>query len=106
MAHEPGYTAVQNMPGIGPTLAAVFVAEIGDITQVTSAPKLTCWDGVTPERYEADSHVYRGAITEQGSRLVCWAAIESVERIPAGSPAGAYRYDLRFCVSRATRDFR
>jgi transposase len=37
MVHEPGYTALQNIPGIGPTLAAVFVAEIGDITRFTSA---------------------------------------------------------------------
>ena len=34
MAAEPGYTAVQTIPGIGPTLGAVFVAEIGDITFV------------------------------------------------------------------------
>jgi transposase len=39
MAHEPGYTAVQNIPGIGPTLAAVFVAEIGDITRFASPPR-------------------------------------------------------------------
>ena len=29
---RPGYTAVQTIPGIGPDLAAVFVAEIGDVT--------------------------------------------------------------------------
>ena len=34
MAQEPGYTAVQNIPGIGPTLGAVLVAEIGDVTCV------------------------------------------------------------------------
>jgi transposase len=28
---DPGYVAVQTIPGIGPVLAAVFVAEIGDI---------------------------------------------------------------------------
>ena len=48
MAHEPGYTAVQKIPGIGPTLGAVLVAEIGDITRFTSAAKLTCWAGLTP----------------------------------------------------------
>lgn len=91
MAHEPGYTAVQVIPGIGPTLGAVFVAEIGDITWFASAPKLTCWAGLTPKHHESDTHVHRGRITKQGSRLVRWAAIESVKRIPAASPSGLLR---------------
>ena len=95
MAREPGYTAVQNIPGIGPTLAAVFVAEIGDITRFASAPKLTCWAGLTPKHHESDTHVHRGRITKQGSRLVRWAAIESVKTHPGKHPgrgaAGAGR---------------
>jgi len=91
MAQEPGYTAVQNIPGIGPTLAAVFVAEIGDVTRFASAPKLTCWAGLTPKHHESDTHVHRGRITKQGSRLVRWAAIESVKNIPARSVAGVLR---------------
>jgi len=67
MAQEPGYTAVQNIPGIGPTLAAVFVAKIGDIGRFASAPKLTCWAGLTPKHHESDTHVHRGRITKQGS---------------------------------------
>jgi transposase len=91
MVREPGYTAVQNIPGIGPTLAAVFVAEIGDITRFASAPKLACWAGLTPKHHESDSHVHRGRITKQGSRLVRWAAIESIKTITAGTPAGVLR---------------
>jgi len=91
MVREPGYKAVQNIPGIGPTLAAVFVAEIGDITRFASAPKLACWAGLTPKHHESDTHVHWGRITKQGSRLVRWAAIESVKRIPAASPAGVLR---------------
>ena len=30
---DPGYKAVQTIPGIGPVLAAVFVAEIGEVTR-------------------------------------------------------------------------
>ena len=91
MVREPGYTAVQVIPGIGPTLGAVFVAEIGDITRFASAPKLTCWAGLTPKHHESDTHVHRGRITKQGSRLVRWAAIESVKNIPARSVAGVLR---------------
>ena len=31
---DPGYRAVQTIPGIGPILGAVFVAEIGDVHPV------------------------------------------------------------------------
>ncbi len=91
MAHEPGYAAVQKIPGIGPTLGAVLVAEIGDITRFTSAAKLTCWAGLTPKHHESDTHVRRGRITKQGSRLVRWAAIESVKTVSKGSTVGMLR---------------
>ena len=91
MAHEPGYTAVQKIPGIGPTLAAVLVAEIGDITRFASASKLTCWAGLTPKHHESDTHVRRGRITKQGSRLVRWAAIESVKTVSKTSEVGVLR---------------
>jgi len=91
LAREPGYTAVQQIPGIGPILAGVFVAEIGDVTRFATASKLTCWAGLTPKHHESDTHVHRGRITKQGSRLVRWAAVESVKRIPAHSPVGVLR---------------
>jgi transposase len=91
MAQEPGYTAVQKIPGIGPTLGAVLVAEIGDITRFASAQKLTCWAGLTPKHHESDTHVRRGRITKQGSRLVRWAAIESVKTVFTASEVGVLR---------------
>lgn len=70
LAHDPGYRAVQTIPGIGPILAAVFVAEIGDITRFGGPEQLACWAGLTPKHHESNTHVHRGRITEQGSRLV------------------------------------
>jgi len=75
-----GYHAVQAIPGVGPVLAAIFVAEIGDIGRFTSARHLATWAGLTPTRHESDQKVRRGHITKQGSRLVRWAAVEAVAR--------------------------
>jgi transposase len=91
LARDPGYAAVQTIPGIGPTLAAVFVAEIGDITRFATAPQLACWAGLTPAHHESDTHVRRGPITKQGSRLVRWAAVESVQILPKTTTVGAVR---------------
>lgn len=91
LAHDPGYGAVQTIPGIGPVLAAVLVAEIGDITRFARPEQLTCWAGLTPTHHESDTHVHRGRITKQGSRLVRWAVIESVQVLPRTTAIGAVR---------------
>jgi len=91
LVRDPGYVAVQQIPGIGPILAAVFVAEIGDVSRFTTAPQLACWAGLTPKHHESDTHVRRGRITKQGSRLVRWAAVESVQVLPAHTKVGGIR---------------
>jgi len=72
---DPGYRAIQRIPGVGPVLAGIFVAEIGDVTRFRSASHLTSWAGLTPMHRESDLKVRRGHITKQGSRLVRWAAV-------------------------------
>jgi transposase len=91
LAADPGYTAVQQLPGVGPVLAAVFLAEVGDVTRFRTAPQLACWAGLTPKHHESDTHVHRGRITKQGSRLVRWAAVESVKALGPTSVVGAYK---------------
>jgi transposase len=91
LALHPGYAAVQTIPGIGHTLAAVLVAEIGDIDRFTRPQQLTCWAGLTPTHHESDIHVHRGRITKQGSRLVRWAVVESVQILPATTLIGQFR---------------
>ena len=80
LAGDKGYLAIQAIPGVGPVLGAVFVAEIGDVSRFSSPDKLACWAGLTPRHRESDVHVVRGPITKQGSRLVRWAAVEAAQR--------------------------
>ena len=75
---DPGYRALMTLPGVGKVLAAIFVAEIGDVGRFDSARKLCSWAGLTPKHRESDEVVHRGNITKQGSPLVRWAAIEAV----------------------------
>ena len=91
LARDPGYIAVQTIPGIGPILAAVLVAEIGDVHRFGTAERLGCWAGLTPKHHESDTKVRRGRITKQGSRLVRWAVVESVQRLPKHTVLGAFR---------------
>ena len=84
LAGEKGYLAIQAIPGVGRVLAAVFCAEIGDVSRFSGPEKLCCWAGLTPLHRESDQKVHRGRITKQGSRLVRWAAIEAAQRHHGG----------------------
>jgi transposase len=82
---HPGYLAIQQVPGVGPVLAAVFVAEIGEAARFPDAARLVSWAGLTPRHRESDATVRRGPITKQGSGLVRWAAIEAAQKMPASA---------------------
>jgi transposase len=90
LADHPGYRAVQTIPGVGPVLAAIFVAEIGDVHRFAGPAQLSSWAGLTPRHRESDTHVARGHITKQGSRLVRWAAVEAVGRQRGATPVAVH----------------
>ena len=61
---HPGYEAIQALRGVGPVLAAVFIAEIGDVSRFGNARRLCSWAGLTPRHRESlDSHVARRSPT-------------------------------------------
>ena len=86
-----GYAAIQTISGVGPILAAVFVAEIGDVHRFGRAAQLASWAGLTPRHHESDTTVHRGPITKQGDRLVRWAAVEAIQRTDKHSRLGQLR---------------
>ena len=88
---DRGYRVIQQLPGIGPVLAAVIIAEIGDITRFRSAGQLCSWAGLTPRHRESDTKVTRGHVTKQGSRLLRWAVIEAIQRVPRDCVIGSVK---------------
>ena len=49
LCDDPGYNAVQAIYGVGPVFAAIFVAEIGDVSRFDSPKALCSWAGLTPK---------------------------------------------------------
>jgi transposase len=82
----PPYLAVLRLPGIGPVLAAVAIAEIGDVSRFPGPGQLCSWAGLTPRHRESDIKVTRGHITKQGSPILRWAMVEAIQHQPAASP--------------------
>jgi transposase len=65
-----GFRAIQAIYGVGEITAAIFVAEIGDVTRFPSGRQPCSWAGMTPKLHESDTHSYKGRITKQGSTIV------------------------------------
>jgi len=91
LAGDRGYQVIQQLPGIGPVLAAVIVAEIGEVTRFKNAGQLCSWAGLTPRHRESDTKVSRGHVTKQGSRMLRWALIEAIQRVRADTVTGAVK---------------
>ena len=91
LAGHRGYQVIQQLPGIGPVLAAVITAEIGDVTRFKNAGQLCSWAGLTPRHRESDTKVARGHVTKQGSRLLRWALIEAIQRVPRDCVIGSVK---------------
>jgi transposase len=91
LAGDRGYRVIQQLPGIGPVLAAVITAEIGDVTRFRNAAQLCSQSGLTPRHRESGTKVARGHVTKQGSRLLRRALIEAIQRVPRESVTGAVK---------------
>ena len=48
LAGDRGNRVIQQLPGIGPVLAAVITAEIGDVRRFKNAAQLCSWARLTP----------------------------------------------------------
>jgi transposase len=64
LGRHPGYEAIQAIKGVGPIRAAIFVAEIGDVSRFPTARHRCSWAGLTPSHRESDTKVQRGHITK------------------------------------------
>lgn len=88
---DSGYNAIQAIPGVGRVIAAVMVAEIGDVSRFSGPQKLCSWADLTPKHYESDTNVVRGRVTKQGSKLLRWAALEAVSANHGGGRLSPHR---------------
>jgi transposase len=81
---DRGYQAVQAINGVGRTIAAIIVVEVGDVTRFPTPRHLCSWAGLTPGRRESDRKGHDTGITKHGSKLLRWALIEGISRYHGG----------------------
>ena len=69
-------TSLMTIPGIGCTLAAVILAEIGDITRFATPAKLQAFAGLDPTTYQSGQFTgNRDVMVKRGSTYLRWALL-------------------------------
>ena len=78
------------IPGIGPTTAAIILAEIGDVDRFPDARHLCAWAGLTVTERSSAEHTRRGHISKQGSRWLRWIMVEAATSALANRELGLF----------------
>jgi len=69
---------IMSIPGIGPTLAAIILAEIGDIHRFSSPDKLQAFAGLDPSTYQSGNFIAnRTPMVKHGSTYLRWALMQA-----------------------------
>jgi transposase len=79
---DPMAMRLQRIPGVGPVLALLIRAEIGDLRRCPTPGHLASYAGLVP-RVDASAGRYRfGRITRRGSPWLRWALVEAAMHAP------------------------
>lgn len=71
-------TPLLSIPGIGSTLAAIILAEIGDIHRFSSPDKLLAFAGMDPSTYQSGSfNASHTPMVKHGSTYLRWALMQA-----------------------------
>jgi transposase len=98
----PAYRLLRTIPGIGPTVAAILVAEIGDIAWYTRFSQLRKLAGLDIVRLESGQFRGPGRISKAGRALLRWALYQAA--IGASrSPAWRARRDALLAKRQGDR---
>ena len=73
----PFFELLSTIPGVGPTLGAIIVAEAGDIRRFDAPGQFAAYAGLVPATWESGGSRTSGGITKQGNRLLRFALVEA-----------------------------
>ena len=78
------------IPGIGYTLAAIILAEIGDINNFSSPAKLLAFAGMEPSTYQSGKYnASKTPMVKRGSTYLRWAIMQAARLVAMRDPTFA-----------------
>ena len=80
-------TPLLTIPGIGYTIAAIILAEIGDINNFSSPAKLLAFAGMEPSTYQSGKYnASHTPMVKRGSTYLRWAVMQAARLVPMRDP--------------------
>ena len=76
---QPGCVALQSLWGIGPLLATIIWAEMGDTRRFSSSKQAVRFAGLDITVNDSDGHGPPGKLARQGSATLRWALVEAAQ---------------------------
>lgn len=74
---------ITTIPGIGYTLAAIILAEIGDIERFLTPAKLLAFAGMEPSTYQSGKfNASKTPMVKRGSTYLRWAILQAARLVP------------------------
>ena len=71
-------TSLMTIPGIGYTLAAIIMSEVGDVTRFATPAKLQAFAGLEPTTYQSGQFIgQRDVMVKRGSTYLRWALLQA-----------------------------
>ena len=75
-------TPLMTIPGIGYTIAAIILAEIGDINNFSSPAKLLAFAGMEPSTYQSGKYnASKTPMVKRGSTYLRWAVMQAARLV-------------------------
>lgn len=75
-------TPLMTIPGIGYTIAAIILAEIGDINNFSSPAKLLAFAGMEPSTYQSGKYnAAKTPMVKRGSTYLRWAIMQAARLV-------------------------
>lgn len=83
-------TPLITIPGIGYTIAAIILAEIGDINNFSSPAKLLAFAGMEPSTYQSGKYnASKTPMVKRGSTYLRWAIMQAARLVSMRDPTFA-----------------
>lgn len=88
---------LQTMPGVGPVIAAGFIAAIGDPKRFADSGRLASYLGLVPRMHDSGERERRGGIVKRGSKTMRSLLVEGAHHASKDTHP-FHPYHARLCV--------
>jgi len=93
---QPGCAELQKLWGIGPLLAPIIWAEMGDTRRFSSSSQAVRYTGLDITVHDSDNNQIPGKLSRQGSSTLRWALVEAAQHASKkSSPDHVYYQNVR-----------